>query len=149
MKTKSPTIIERSVESAHVWINDMASELDRDDQAEALRLLRAFLHALRDRLTIDEGAQLAAQLPELIRGVFYENWVPARTPAGYHDVDSFLARIADEARLAGSTEASYAATAGAAVLRRHVSEGELADVSAVLPAPVRELVTSGGSEHGR
>lgn len=35
MKTKSPTIIERSVESAHAWINDMASELDTDDQAEA------------------------------------------------------------------------------------------------------------------
>lgn len=30
MKTKSPTIIERSVESAHVWINHMASELDTD-----------------------------------------------------------------------------------------------------------------------
>lgn len=80
--------------------------------------------------------------------MFYENWVPAHTPASYHDVDSFLTRIADEARLAGSTEASYAATAGAAVLRRHVSEGELTDVSAVLPEPVRELLERGGSGHG-
>jgi uncharacterized protein (DUF2267 family) len=148
MNSKPPTVIQRSVESALAWINDMASELDTDDEAEALRLFRAFLHALRDRLTIDEGAQLAAQLPELIRGVFYEGWVPAHAPATYHDVDSFLKRIADEARLAGPTEASYAAAA-AAVLRRHVSAGELADVSAVLPAPVRELVAADGPDGGR
>jgi uncharacterized protein (DUF2267 family) len=134
-------VIDRSAEKAHVWMNDVAKELGTDDPQAAYRVLRAFLHALRDRLTVDEAAQLAAQLPELIRGIYYENWVPARTPARYRDVDEFLRRVADEALLAGETEASYAAAAAARVLRRHVSEGELNDVVAVLPEELRGVVT--------
>jgi hypothetical protein len=37
------SIIERSVEKAHVWINDLAAELGSDDQQAAYRVLRAFL----------------------------------------------------------------------------------------------------------
>ena len=40
--------------------------LDCPDRHEAYLALRATLHALRDRLTIEETAQLAAQLPMLI-----------------------------------------------------------------------------------
>lgn len=30
------------------------------------------LHALQDRLTVQEGADLAAQLPLLVKGIFYD-----------------------------------------------------------------------------
>jgi len=60
------------------------------DKRYAYRALRAVMHAIRDRLTVDETAQLAAQLPELIRGIYYEGWDPSRTPASYHDSKSFL-----------------------------------------------------------
>jgi uncharacterized protein (DUF2267 family) len=85
--------------------------------------------------------QLGAQLPQLIRGMYYEGWVPARTPTGYHDVDEFLRRLADEASLNGETEASIACEAASRVLHRHVSEGELEDVLAVVPQELRALLT--------
>jgi uncharacterized protein (DUF2267 family) len=140
MKMKDPDIIARSVEKTHVWLNELAEELGTKDRQEAYRVLRAFLHALRDRLTIDEAAQLAAQLPDLIRGIYYEGWDPSATPRRYHDVDTFLGLIADEALLDGETRASYAAVAAGRVLRRHVSEGELRDVLAVLPEELRAVV---------
>ncbi|MGZ5337679.1 MAG: DUF2267 domain-containing protein, partial [Solirubrobacterales bacterium] len=102
----------------------------------------AYLHAVRDRLTVEEAAQLAAQLPVLIRGIYYENWVPSRTPISYRSVDEFLKRVADEALLPGETEASYACSAAARVLRRHVSEGEIEDVIAVFPKEL-EVVLEG------
>jgi uncharacterized protein (DUF2267 family) len=132
--------IDQSAEKAHVWINELADDLDSDDPQAAYRVLRAFLHALRDRLTVDESAQLAAQLPVLIRGIYYEGWVPSATPETYHGVDVFLGRIADEALLSGETEASYACTAAARVLHRHVTKGELNDVLAVLPEELRAVV---------
>lgn len=89
---------------------------------------------------MNEAAQLAAQLPDLIRGIYYEDWVPARTPLRYRSVDEFLRRISDEALLAGETEASYAATAAARVLHRHVSEGEIEDVLQTLPKGFRAIV---------
>jgi uncharacterized protein (DUF2267 family) len=58
------------------------------------------------------------QLPIFVRGVFYEGWDPSHTPEHARDVDSFLARIAGEALLAGETEASVAASAASRVLNR-------------------------------
>jgi hypothetical protein len=72
-------IIDGSVEKAHIWINDVAEELGIEDSHRAYRVLRAFLHALRDHLSVDEAAQLAAQLPIFVRGVFYEGWDPSGT----------------------------------------------------------------------
>ena len=54
-----PSIIDRSVEKAHIWLNDLAEQLGTDDHRQAYRVLRAYLHALRDRLPVDEAAQLA------------------------------------------------------------------------------------------
>jgi uncharacterized protein (DUF2267 family) len=39
-----------------------------DDKYRTYRLLRATLHALRDRLPAQEAVHLGAQLPMLIRG---------------------------------------------------------------------------------
>jgi uncharacterized protein (DUF2267 family) len=140
MPTTQPTILDRSVQKVHIWLNDLCDELESDDRQYAYRVLRGFLQALRDRLPHEESAQLAAQLPVLLRGVYYENWVPSRTPQPYHDVRSFLDRMAAEASLAGETEASFAATAAARVLRAHVSAGEVDDVLAVLPPALHELL---------
>ncbi len=140
MTHSEPTIIERSVEKAHIWIGEVASALGTDDRHYAYRALRAVLHTLRDRLTIEEAAQLAAQLPTLIRGIYYEDWNPSRAPAAFHSVKDFLDHIAEEGRLAGETEASYAVTAVATVLRDHVTAGELADVIAILPSHLKPLL---------
>ena len=135
-------IIDRSVEKANIWLNDMAEELATDDGHHAYRVLRAFLHALRDHLPVNEAAALAAQLPIFVRGVFYEGWDPSRTPEHARDLHSFLARIESEARLSGETEASFAATAANRVLSRHVSGGEARSAMHALPRHLRELLNS-------
>jgi uncharacterized protein (DUF2267 family) len=140
MTTRHVDVIDRSVEQTHIWVDDVADEFGTDDHQLAYRILRAFLHAVRDRITVEESAQLAAQLPTLVRGIYYEGWRPSATPLGYRDRETFLRKIADEALLAGPTEASYAVTAAAAVLRSHVSRGEVEDVVAILPAEIRQLL---------
>jgi uncharacterized protein (DUF2267 family) len=49
--------IERNVQKTNEWLHELAAELGTDERA-ALRMLRAYLQLLRDRLTIDEAAQL-------------------------------------------------------------------------------------------
>jgi uncharacterized protein (DUF2267 family) len=134
-----PAVVARSVEKTNIWLDEVAAELGTADRKAAYQVLRAFLHALRDRLPIEESAQLAAQLPELIRGIYYEGWQPARTPESYSDIDSFLQRITAQAPMHGETEASYAAAAAARVLSRHVSSGEIEDVLATLPTEIRAI----------
>jgi uncharacterized protein (DUF2267 family) len=132
--------IQRTVQKTNRWIDDLAEELGTQDRAEAWRVLRAYLQALRDRLTLDEGAQLAAQLPQLLRGAFYEGFDPGHQPERIRDRDAFLALIAERAHPLAPAEAARAAQAATSVLRRHITEGELQDVLAQLPKDVREVL---------
>jgi uncharacterized protein (DUF2267 family) len=134
--------LDHSVEQTNIWLAELAAELGSDDRHEAYRVLRAFLHTLRDRLTVEEAAELAAQLPILVRGMFFQDWQPSRTPARYHDRSEFLARFADAARIEGESSVSFAAEAALRTFRKHVSDGELADILAVLPEDLRELLLS-------
>ena len=131
--------LDRSVHNANTWISDLTAELG-EDKRTCYRVLRTFLHLLRDRLTIEEGAHLAAQLPHLWRGVFYEGWVPNRVPETYRDRETFLRRFAEEAQLAGTTEASLAAEACAQVLRSHIDEGQFRHVLDMLPSALLPIL---------
>jgi uncharacterized protein (DUF2267 family) len=71
---------ENATRLATAWVNDVADAFDTTDTQFAYRVLRAWLHALRDRLTVPTAAHFAAQLPELLRGVFYDGWNPSRVP---------------------------------------------------------------------
>lgn len=140
MSDLEPSIIERSVEKTNIWLKQIADELGVDDRQYAYRALRAVLHTLRDRLTVEVAAKLAAQLPTLIRGIYYEDWHPSRTPLPIHGVEQFLQHVVEEGRMAGETEASVAVTAVTRVLRDHVSEGEIDDVLAILPDKLKVLI---------
>jgi uncharacterized protein (DUF2267 family) len=129
MAIRSVDSIERSVHKTNEWLSELAAELGNGDREEAWRVLRAYLQLLRDRLNIDEAAQLAAQLPLVLRGAFYEGFDPGHQPVKLRDRDEFLGRLAEYAQLAGPAEAARAAEGATRVLRRHVTAGELDDVS--------------------
>lgn len=98
---------------------------------------------MRDRLTVDEAAHLGAQLPLVVRGIYYEGWRPAELPRKQRHREEFLASI--EKRLADTgidPEAACRATFG--LLRDHVSRGEIEDVQHMMPAELRELWPSAG-----
>jgi len=101
--------------------------------------LRATLHALRDRLTVEEVAQLAAQLPMLIRGFYYEGWDPTGKPLRVRHKEQFLAQIEQQFRGGGGIDSERLARGVFAVLAKRVSDGEIEDVKHVLPAQIRSL----------
>ncbi len=133
------SVFDKGVEKANLWIKDLSQELEATDPRQAYRVLRAVLHALRDRLGVDEVADLAAELPLVIRGVYYEGWRPAGKPLKGRRPEDLLARVRAELEGADDTHARIAVQAVLRVLERHVSDGELSDVRQCLPAPIREL----------
>ena len=75
--------LDRSIDKANVWLADIDAGFGTSDRHLAYRILRAWLHNLRDRLTVEVAAHFAAQLPELLRGVFFDGWNPTRVPQKY------------------------------------------------------------------
>jgi uncharacterized protein (DUF2267 family) len=141
MTVASAHSIERSVHKTNEWLKDLAADLGVDDRDDAWRILRGYLHVLRDRLTIDESAQLAAQLTHLIRGVFYEGFDPGHQPEKIRHADVFLARLAEAAELPDAQQAARAAVVCTRVLSKHITGGELDDVLAQLPPEIRSILT--------
>lgn len=82
--------------------------------------------------------QLGAQLPTLVRGVYYDGWRLTDRPFRIRDRDEFLGVVSAEMRNP-RMPAERTTRAVLALLARHVSTGEIADVEAGLPGPIREL----------
>ena len=80
MRERSIDLIDHAAQTTYRWIDELHAELPWDDRHKTLRLLRATLHALRDWLQVSEAVQLGAQLPTLVRGLYYEGWKPQNSP---------------------------------------------------------------------
>jgi uncharacterized protein (DUF2267 family) len=105
----------------------------------AYHALRAVLHALRDRLTVEQAAALAAQLPMLVRGFYYEGWHPHGKPVKERHKEEFLAHIADAFRDDPDVDPEQVTRAVFDVLAKHVTAGEIESVKQGLPAELRSL----------
>ncbi|MFN2556716.1 MAG: DUF2267 domain-containing protein [Nitriliruptorales bacterium] len=134
--------IDRTVQVTSEWLSDLAEKLGVPGDGErAYRVLRAYLHTLRDRLNLGEATDLPAQLPLLLRGVYYEGFDPAQTPRKL-DRDEFLAEVAGQAVLDENDpfDAEKAVQAATSMLRDRISEGQMQDVFSQLPGGLRELL---------
>jgi uncharacterized protein (DUF2267 family) len=134
-----PDAIETTVHKTYRWIRELSEELGGLSEQEAYRVLRAFLHALRDRLMVDETADLGAQLPMLVRGLYYEGWDPSRTPRKMR-AQEFVETFVRQAAPQPWQQPEPALRAAAHLLRRHVTEGEMVDVLQSLPDEIRRLL---------
>jgi uncharacterized protein (DUF2267 family) len=137
-RTDELDVIETTVQKTYRWIRELDEELGCG-RRESYQVLRGFLHALRDRLIVDEAAQLAAQLPMLVRGIYYEGWDPSRTPRRMRK-EEFLETFARQAALGPDQEPLRALRVAARVMRNHITAGETEDVLGMLPQDTRELL---------
>ena len=138
LATRHIAALESSLEETYDWLNRITLELDDDDPHLALAVLRAVLHAVRAYLTVEQSAHLSAQLPTLIRGLYFEEWTPD-APSPGRSVEAFLMWI--EAHLKGYEDrcgAADAARAVFAVLEESISGGA-EKIKLTLPKPIREL----------
>lgn len=130
MNNTSP--IKATVAKTNLWLHELRDDLGVEDSQIAYRALRAVLHALRDRIGIEVSAHLSAQLPMLVRGMFYEGWDPTQTPMRL-SLAEFLDRIERDGMFKGTSEAEDAARAVTRLLWRHLGEGTMTHVVEILP----------------
>jgi uncharacterized protein (DUF2267 family) len=120
------------IEEAYGW--------PKERRNQSYDALRAVLHALRDRLTVNEAADLAAQLPVLIRGVYYEGWKPAKVPVKMNRAE-FLERVQQQFpyQIDGSTEDLVHTVLDA--LSDYITVGEWEDIRANLPKDLAAVLS--------
>ena len=139
MSTTGIPSFDSTLQKTNQWLAELMQELGWEDRHKAYHALRAVLHALRDRLPVNAAAHLAAQLPMLVRGIYYECWHPAGTPTQEYSQDEFLAHVTESFRNDPNTDSKAVTQAVFHVMARHVTEGEVAKVKRSLPKGIRQL----------
>jgi uncharacterized protein (DUF2267 family) len=139
MSTTGLEVFDKSIHTTNTWLKEIADEMGTDRHL-AWQALGAVLRVLRDRLTADDAAHLAAQLPLVVRGAFYDQYRPATQPdVTIRSRDAFIGRVASGLGGAAPVSAESAVAAVLAALGHHVTAAEAAKVQHTLPAEIRTL----------
>lgn len=132
-------VIDEAVQAANIWINELDSHTGWDNKQRSYRLLRAVMHAVRDHLTVDEATDLGAQLPALIRGIYYEGWNSSRNPVRMRHAKEFVAAVQKSFETDPLGDADHAVRAVFDLLDSHISAGEMKDVRSAFTKELRSL----------
>lgn len=138
MRCTGVDTLDASIDKTVAWLKGIADGFGTNDRRLAYRACRAWLHCLRDRLTVEVAAHFTAQLPELLRGVFYDGWNPTHMPQRYGR-DDYIARFARDARI-HEADVPQAVAVVAAVVRQHMSAGAYEQALGLLPGDLRQLL---------
>jgi uncharacterized protein (DUF2267 family) len=134
-------VFDAHVDAANGWLRPLIEDLKLapGEDSRALHALRAGLHAIRDRLPAAEVVDLGAQLPTLLRGIFYEGWRLDNDPTRIRDRAAMLARVKKELGTDPRLTPYDVLRSVIRLLVKHISPGEIRDVLATLPRPVATL----------
>jgi uncharacterized protein (DUF2267 family) len=137
--TRMIHVFERTTHEAHEWVNDLAGRTGWTNEREVLRLLRTVLCKIRDHLPVNEMAQFSAQLPIILRGMFYEGWQPKLTPVHERHAAEFVAAVDEKVGDVIAYRGVMDIKAVFNLINARISRGEVEDIRACLPQELRDL----------
>ena len=123
--------VSHAVQTIQIWLKELKDKGELADEAAANSVLRSVLHQLRDRLTLEESVDLGAQLPLIVRGLYYEGWRPHHVPRKLAK-ENFLDELSKDI-LPHTYPVEWAVSTVFALIARHCDPGEIADVINQLP----------------
>lgn len=132
-------VFDRTIQETNLWLKALLERIGGEDRHRAYVVLRGGLHALRDRLGPEAAAHLSAQLPMLIRGIFYEGWDPTGKPTRDRHRDEFLAHFRTSLPSGMKIDAEEAVQGVFGVLAAKIDPGETAKIVAMMPKQIREF----------
>lgn len=126
-----------AAQQAQHWVRELAKDLGWSEPS-ACRLLRSVLHTVRDWLSPAEMADLSAQLPVLVRGIYFEGWNPS-APAPERTKRDFIVSVRNSFGYDEEIDFDVAISAVFKLLDRHISHGEIVQVRNSMKKSLRNL----------
>jgi len=131
-------VLDKTIQTTNIWLGEIEREIGPNRQI-AWKVLSTVLHKLRDRLPLELSAHLGSQLPLLVRGVYYDQYQPARQPSDCDSVDAFMAEVGEWLSDIRPVAPEVATAAVFTLLSRHIATGQIAKVQNALPDPLRRF----------
>jgi uncharacterized protein (DUF2267 family) len=131
-------VFDKTLQTTNIWLNDIMEAIGPDRQV-AWKVLSTVLHKIRDRVPVALAAHLGAELPLLIRGVYYDQFEPAKQPTACRNFEEFTAEVAEwltDTRPVNVREAIHAVFR---TLSHHVPAGQIHKIQEALPKDIRAV----------
>ena len=132
-------VFDTTLQQTNLWLKDLMNRLGTEDRRLAYRVLSATLHAIRDRIGPESAAHLGAQLPMLIRGIYYEGWHFAGTPRKERHKEEFLDYVNGEVFGGLGVDPEEAVQAVLEVMCDKLDPGEIDKLIKLFPEELRSL----------
>ena len=145
MGSSSVSTLDHTVQETNNWLKAIAEQLRLDDRQQAYGALRAVLHALRDRLPPETAVNFGAQLPILVRGIYYEGWHMAGKPTKDRSAEEFANHVLNQLPPQFPIDPLTVTRGVFEILWERIDPGEFAKLMDHLPAAVRHLRAPVGS----
>ncbi len=130
-------MFDHAMSKTREWLKEVETELELNNLNDAYRAVRAVLHAMRDRLPVNEAAEFAAQLPVLMMGMYYSGWTPKNKPEKMRTLDEFLGRVSTD--LPKGMDPLRVTRGIIKVLDSHISQGEMNGVRRNFPEDIKAI----------
>jgi uncharacterized protein (DUF2267 family) len=114
-------VFDHSITRTNAWLKEFMQELNSTDRREAYHALCGVLHTVRDQMDTEAAVRFGNQLPLLIRGSYFEGWIPSVNAAPKSTSDEIIAKAVFR------------------LLRRKADEGEIESVEDILPKDLQQL----------
>lgn len=131
-------VFDKTLQTTHTWLKEIMEQVG-DDRQVAWHVLGAVLQSLRDRLTAELAIHLGAQLPLLVRGLYYDQWHPSTEALRIRSLDEFLEQVNRRLENIRPVNVQVAVRAVLHVLDHHVNPDQVAKVRDALPEQVRAI----------
>jgi uncharacterized protein (DUF2267 family) len=139
MSATGLAVFDKTLQETNLWLKALMARLGTNGREEAYAILKATLHAVRDRIGPENAVHLGAQLPILLRGVYYEGWRITGTQSKERHKLQFLQHAHREMPgiLGSDTELAVRAVFG--VMWDRLDQGEIAKLVKIFPKDLRDL----------
>jgi uncharacterized protein (DUF2267 family) len=140
-------LFSKTVQKTEEWLNELSDKMGWDSTQMAYDGLRAVLHALRDRLTVEAAVKFGAQLPLLVRGFYYEGWMPSSTPIKVHSAQEFIQITKENLRLTNVKDENVEELVFHVfqLIKEHMGVEETDKLQKILPKSIARLFEETGA----
>lgn len=143
---KSHLSFEKFAQEAHEYINELAKELGHPEEKNRVLIIwRAVMHSIRDRIDLGESFQIIAPLPNILKGIYVEDWkYSQKPPKDFETIEDMKDEVKDMQHQYGEMDFSWSKSTEEIIsitlnsLKRFMSEGQLAHIKGQMPKEVKE-----------
>lgn len=133
-------VFDQSLQKTNLILGDIEKKYRWENRRrQAYAGLRAVLHALRDGLTAREAAHFSAQLPLMLKGVFFDQWDPERAPMKMHK-EEFIQHIRKEFPFDIEVPIEDFIADIFTILEEHMDPGEFEKIKLIVPKDIADLM---------